>query len=195
MAKLQQVLGEEIRRLSRKEVFGVMKTLRSQVSELKNQVRDLNKRIKVLEKYHPETRSSAMENMGDEAAAKNVRISPDRIRKWRKKLGVSQSQYAALLDVNTISVNHWETGKTVPRSAQKQKIAFLRDAGKRRIVKLLSEKQIEIKKKNVNKTAAVSKKTASAAKPAKPVKQAKPAKQTKPVKQTRQAKAGAKRKA
>lgn len=165
MAKLQQVLNEEIRRMSRKEVNGLMKALRSQISGLRDLVKELNGRVKALEKFHPKAESGAAESLGNQSEAKAVRVTAERIRKWRKKLGLSQAQFATLIGVNAISVNHWETGKTVPRTAQKQKIASLRDAGSRQIAQLLSANHIEIKKKAAKKAAP--KKAAAAAKPAK----------------------------
>ena len=173
MAKLQQVLNEEIRRMSRKEVNGLMKALRSQISGLRDLVKELNGRVKALEKFHPKAESGAAESFGTQSEAKAVRVTAERIRKWRKKLGLSQAQFATLIGVNAISVNHWETGKTVPRPVQKQKIASLRDAGSRQIAQLLTANHIEIKKKVAKKAAApkkeaAPKKAADEAKPAKP---------------------------
>jgi len=171
MAKLQQLLNEEIRRMSRKEVNGLMKALRTQISGLRDLVKELNGRVKALEKFHPKAESGTAESFGNQFEAKAVRVTAERIRKWRKKLGLSQAQFATLIGVNAISVNHWETGKTVPRPVQKQKIASLRDAGSRQIAQLLAANHIEIKKKAVKKAApkkaAVTKKAAVEAKPAK----------------------------
>jgi len=162
MAKLQQVLGEEIRRLSRKEVNGLLKSLKSQIFGLRDLVKELNARVKALEKYHPEAGPRPVESPVE--PAKSVRVTAERIRKWRKKMGLSQAQFAALIGVNAISVNHWEMGKTTPRPAQKQKIAALRDAGSRQIAQLLAANHIEIKKKAPKKAAAG--KAAAGAKPA-----------------------------
>ena len=166
MAKLQQVLNEEIRRMSRKEVNGLLKALRTQISGLRDLVKELNDRVKALEKFHPKAESDAAVSLGNQSEAKAVRVTAERIRKWRKKLGLSQVQFATLIGVNAISVNHWETGKTVPRPVQKQKIAALRDAGSRQIAQLLAANHIEIKKKAENKAAAP-KKAAAEAKTAK----------------------------
>ena len=178
MAKLQQVLNEEIRRMSRKEVSGLLKVLRSQISGLRDLVKELNGRVKALEKFHPKAESGVAEALGNQSEAKAVRVTAERIRKWRKKLGLSQAQFATLIGVNAISVNHWETGKTVPRPVQKLKIASLRDAGSRQIAQLLTANHIEIKKKAAKKAAAP-KKAASPKKAAAPKKsaiEAKPAK-------------------
>lgn len=160
MSKMQQVLNEEIRRGARREISGMMKQLKAQISGLRNQVRELSRRVKVLEKSQPKAASEPVMAEAEMIPAKSLRITAERIKKWRKKLNLSQGQYAALLGVNAISVNHWENGKAVPRTALKQKIAFLRDAGSRRIVELLAEKNIEVRKKTVKKVAGAAKKKA-----------------------------------
>lgn len=165
MAKLQQVLGEEIRRLSRKEVNEVLKSLKSQISGLRDQVKELNVRVKALEKFHPEAEVRPADAQVV-PAAKPVRVTAERIRRWRKKMGLSQAHFAALIGVNAISVNHWEMGKATPRPAQKLKIAALRDAGSRQIAQLLAANHIEIKKK-APKKAVSAKKAAAGAKPVK----------------------------
>ena len=153
MAKLQQVLSEEIRRLSRKEVNGSIKNLRSQIAELRTLVKELNAKVKSLEKLHPEVSAVApMTENEPQTGKKAVRVTPERIRKWRRKLGLSQTQYADLLGVNAVSVNHWETGKAVPRIEQKLKISRIRDLGKRELARQLAEKKIEIRNSRTGKS-------------------------------------------
>jgi len=86
-----------------------------------------------------------------EDSGKAVRVTSARIRKWREKIGCSQSQYAALLGVNILSVCHWESGKTVPREEQKRKITKLRDMSKKDLARLMSEKSIVIKRNKKTK--------------------------------------------
>ena len=163
MTKLQQVLNDEIRRLAHRELAGVIKQLKSQLVEMRKTLREQNLRIKTLEKLQPvpEVKPAALPN----APEKPVRVTPERIRKWRMKLKLSQTQYAGLLGVNVLSVNHWESGKTEPRESQKQKIALLRDLGKRELRKLMAEKNIVPKKSKPAKKA-VKKATKKAAKKA-----------------------------
>lgn len=162
MAKLQQVLNDEIRKQAHKEIIGLVKSLRMQISGLNNQVKELNSRVKALEKFHPKAEPSVVDKAAEQVSDKTVRVTPDRIRKWRQKAGLSQPQYAALLNVNAISVNHWENGKTVPRMEQKRKITILRDMNKRELKKLLDEKNISPKKPAAPKRAGGKKVSASA---------------------------------
>ena len=174
MTKLQQVLNDEIRRLAHRELAGVIKQLKSQLVEMRKTLREQNLRIKTLEKLQPvpEVKPAALPN----APEKPVRVTPERIRKWRMKLKLSQTQYAGLLGVNVLSVNHWESGKTEPRESQKQKIALLRDLGKRELRKLMAEKNIVPKKsKPAKKAVKKAAKKAGKKAPAKKTAEKKPA--------------------
>lgn len=147
MPNIQQLLNEEIRRLARKEVINSEKALKAQIQELKKVVSELKNRIKVLEKSAVKTPAPQVESDAEKSAdnAKSFRITPERIIKWRKALNLKRAQYARLLGVSPLSVAHWEQGKSTPRAAQKQRIAELRDMGKRELVKLCAEKNIKLK--------------------------------------------------
>lgn len=149
MANFQQILNDEIRRLARKETSGTMKELKAQLVELRRVTADLNRRLKALEGnmvkvIDDPAPSAAVEN---EETAKAMRVTPERIIKWRTNLGLNKSQYAALLGVNLLSVVRWESGKTTPREEQKRRIVAIRDMGKRELAKLLAEKEITVKNK------------------------------------------------
>ena len=149
MANFQQILNDEIRRLARKETSGTMKELKAQLVELRRVTADLNRRLKALEGnmvkvIEDPAQSAAVEN---EETAKAMRVTPERIIKWRTNLGLNKSQYAALLGVNLLSVVRWESGKTTPREEQKRRIVAIRDMGKRELAKLLAEKEITVKTK------------------------------------------------
>ena len=150
MANIQQILNDEIRRLARKEVITLEKNLKAQLVELRKLVAAQNRRIKDLEKNLAVPAVAAVpsttENNSEDA--KSFRITPERIIKWRKSLGLKRTQYAKLLDVSPLSVAHWEQGKSTPRDAQKKRIAELRDLGKRQLIKLCEEKNIKLKQVN-----------------------------------------------
>lgn len=162
MAKLQQVLNDEIRKQARREISGLVKSLKLQISGLNSQVKELKSRIKALEKFHPKAEPSVVDKAAELVSNKTVRVTADRIRRWRQKAGLSQTQYAALLNVNAISVNHWEKGRTVPRMEQKRKITILRDMNKRELKKLLEEKNMVPKQPSAPKRAVRKKASASA---------------------------------
>lgn len=145
MPNVQQVLGEEIRRLAKKETKAALEDLKEQISALKKTVSEQGKLLKELTKLTSKTAAIVLppEEPKKEIPPedmKAVRVSPDRIVKWRKKIGVSQTQFAKLLGVSHLSVNHWEAGTTEPREAQKQRIVELRDMGKRELKALIIER-------------------------------------------------------
>ena len=148
MANIQQILNEEIRRLARKEVIALEKNLKAQLVELRKLVAAQNRRIKELEKNLTAPKAAAeapkaAENKPEDT--KSFRVTPERIIKWRTALNLKRAQYARLLGVSVLSVTHWEQGISTPRNAQKQRIAELRDMGKKELRKLCEEKAIKLK--------------------------------------------------
>lgn len=150
MANIQQILNDEIRRLARKETSGAIKELKAQLVEMRKMISDLNRRVKAMEKSNIAPAEKITPCVVETCCAeseKSVRVTAERIVKWRNKLGLNKSQYADLLGVNLLSVIRWESGKSVPRTEQKRRIVELRDMGKRELVKLMAEKNITPKKK------------------------------------------------
>lgn len=161
MPNVQQVLGEEIRRLAKKEAKAAIEELKEQISAMKKTIAEQGRLLKDLAKLANKTAAIVIppeepkeENADEEKELKAVRVSADRIIKWRKKIGVSQTQYAKLLGVSHLSVNHWESGKTEPREAQKQRIVELRDMGRRELKALIIDHLGEKVAKRLSKIAA-----------------------------------------
>lgn len=51
------------------------------------------------------------------------RLWGDNIERGRKTLGITQTQFAALLEVTQQTVSEWETGSSAPRDGLKVRIA------------------------------------------------------------------------
>ena len=147
MANFQQILNDEIRRLARKETSGTLKELKAQLVELRRVTAELNRRLKALENAAPRVEVQAETAVKKEDTAKSMRVTAERITKWRTALGLNKSQYAELLGVNLLSVLRWESGKSIPRDEQKRRIVAVRDMGKRELAKLMAEKNITVKTK------------------------------------------------
>ena len=159
---------EEVRRLARKEVKAASETLAAQ----QKTIRELTKRVDALEKKQAvpvAPKAEKPEEPAVVAKSGKARFSPKTIIKFRKKYGISQKGFAALLGVATFTVSHWELGKNRPRATQVAAISALTKLGKRKVVALLSEKA----------PAEVAKKPAKPAKATKPAKAAKLAKKAK----------------
>lgn len=139
MPSIQQTLSEEIRRLARKEIKIAFEPIKAQIVHLKKRINELKKHIGGTEKGAP--MSDAEEQFPEIESSKKVRVTPKRIKRLREKLGLSQAQFATLLEVSPFSVCHWELGKTVPRDAQKRRIVAIHKLGKRQLKKILEEKK------------------------------------------------------
>ena len=165
MPDFKLTFQEEVRRLARKEVKAASETLAAQ----QKTIRELTKRIDAIEKKQAAASVAPKADKPTETAipAKSgkARFSPKTIIKFRKKYGLSQKGFAALLGVATFTVSHWELGKNRPRATQIAAISALTKLGKRKVAALLAEKA----------PAEVAKKPAKAAKPAKADKPAKKA--------------------
>lgn len=150
MSDIRKIMNEEIRRLAKKEIKAALAPVLATNSALKKRVAEQEKRIRQLEARAAvpaaAQASAATPEKAENGKEKQIRLTPDRIRKIRAKLSISQAQFAKILGVNTQSVNFWENGKTTPRPVLKKEMAAIRDMGKREIAKLFAEKAIVAKK-------------------------------------------------
>jgi len=142
MPKVQQLLIEAFACVAKREAHKIFKPAQTQFKAMRKIIREQAKRIHCLEKMclkrSPEPRKTGSASIPE----KPLRITAERIAQLRSKLGLSQADFASLLGVSAFSITHWESGKAVPREAQKRRIAEVRDLGKRELAKRLSEKGI-----------------------------------------------------
>lgn len=141
MANMASLLKQEISRLARKEVkAGTEATRRANaqyrrdIAELKRQVNELTRQVSFLEKQE---RRRVEE--GPTVSTKPRRFSANGLRKHRERLGFSAADYASLLGVSGQTVYNWEQGKSRPRSQQLERLAEVRELGKRE-----AERQLEL---------------------------------------------------
>ena len=152
MADLMGALKAEISRLARKEVkkqtadlkkacsqhYHTIATLRRTISELERRVAQLTGGASALKTQAVSTTRSSKEsgNAGD-SDGKTIRFSGTRLKKHRKKLGLTAANYAQLLGVSSLSIHNWETGKSRPRPSYMPALAELRGIGRREALKRL----------------------------------------------------------
>ncbi|MXX40708.1 MAG: helix-turn-helix domain-containing protein, partial [Gemmatimonadetes bacterium] len=70
---------------------------------------------------------------------KQLRISPNTIKKHRKRLKLSQADLGKLLNVSTNTVLRWEAGSSKPRGQHLPGLAKLRTMSKRELKEQLGE--------------------------------------------------------
>jgi DNA-binding transcriptional regulator YiaG len=144
MPTLAALLKEEISKIVRKEV-------QDQVRELKKTVREQRDALARLEKQiGPVKAKAAAKPAAAKPAAKvrkasagdkrkQPRISPDTIKKHRKRLKLSQAELGELLNVSTNTVLRWEAGTSKPRSKHLPGLGQLRSMGLRELKKQLGK--------------------------------------------------------
>lgn len=130
-------LKSEIARVARKElkqeILALKKSVasqRSDIAALKRQIKTLIAEVKATKR---KPKAAANEPTEPKAQPKSTRkrFNAERLVAHRSKLGLTQTQMAALLGASALSVSKWEGGKAQPRAAQLQRIAEVMKLGKR----------------------------------------------------------------
>lgn len=136
MPNVAQVLKAEITRLAKREVTASLQSvkksnaqLRKVVAALKMQVRTFNIALTSLQR---EARERSVVKV-PVTASTQLRFVAKGLVSHRSRLGLSAAEFGRLVGVSAQSVYQWESGKTVPRAAQLQRIAQLRSLGKREV--------------------------------------------------------------
>ncbi|MBN1757722.1 MAG: hypothetical protein JW863_05365 [Chitinispirillaceae bacterium] len=144
MPNLSSVLRSEIIRISRKEIKASVTPLKSMnsalnktVSEFKKKVAGLETEIRRLQSAQP---TSEKPEKSPEIPEK-LRISSKTILSLRAKLGLSQGDFARLLDVSSNSVFMMEhkKGRLNLRSKTLSNLIALKQMGKREVTRKLEE--------------------------------------------------------
>ena len=140
MSTYNEIFKEEVFRLARKEIRKHLEPLKKTNGNLRSEVSNLRQRLQELEKQIRKV--NAGQPIKDEQPAEaKLRYSTKGLISLRKRLGVSQTELAQLIGVSQNTIHNWEAAKTSPRRSQLIRIAELRTKGKRDIKKLLTEAQ------------------------------------------------------
>src|SRR3989339_2283343 len=144
MSNLSQILKAEIIRISRREIKGPIRFLRSANFVLKKTVAELKRRLTFLETENK--RLSAFYETMPEAApspdvAQKARITANGIKILRTKLGLSQSAFGTLLGISSQAVLKMEkkSGRLKLRTATLSNLLSIRGLGKREVRRRLAE--------------------------------------------------------
>jgi DNA-binding transcriptional regulator YiaG len=132
MPNIGNILKQEIIRLARKTAKPEIDKLKHDIAELKRYVTEQAKLIKKLEtEVTTPADAKAPVVATDEAPGTIKRLGPKLIRAQRKRLGLSQREFALLLGVSTNTLVLWESGKTAPREKVRAQFAAIREMGRR----------------------------------------------------------------
>ena len=145
MPDMKQVFSSEIRRIAHREIKAVLKPVIAQNVELKKRLNAMEREIKEMQKQFPAPELPPVDKQNNDEVsvpAKIPRITKERILALRKKLNLSQGEFAKLLGVASGTICHWEIGKNSPRLELKIRIAEVRDMKPSAIKALMLEKGI-----------------------------------------------------
>lgn len=143
MPNLNTVLGEEIRRLARKEIRAQVGTTQKSVAKYRSDIAELKRRIVELERRLNFVEKQEKKRLNDPAVkssnstAKRPRFSPSWVKKHREKLGISAADYGRLAGVSGLTIYNWEKGDSSPREKQLLAWGEIRTLGKREALKRL----------------------------------------------------------
>ena len=142
MGKLESTVKSEIQRLAKREIRATFVPLRREVRSIRLRLSALSKGItslnRITKELHLEEAKPRLEATPEEVKAS--RLTPDRIRGLRKKLGISMRELGILTGSNLSTILSWEKGKFKPRGEKKATLVALRKMRKREVRKLLAEK-------------------------------------------------------
>ncbi len=138
MPNLGAMLKQEITRLARRAIKPAYAELKKDVAELKHRAAQQRRTIQALEQANARlladfnSRTGRLEAPAEEESGK-IRLGPKLIQAQRKRLGLSQQEFAKLLGVSTNTLWLWEHGKTAPRAKSKAIFASVRQLGRREV--------------------------------------------------------------
>jgi len=142
LGKLESTIKSEIQRLSKREIRATFVPLRREVRAMRLRLSSLSKNFSTLNRLTKEQMQN-LPKKGLEATPEEVkasRLTPDRIRGLRKKLGISMRELGLLTGVTTWAVLMWEKGKFKPKAEKKAALVALKKFRKREVRKILAEK-------------------------------------------------------
>jgi DNA-binding transcriptional regulator YiaG len=144
MGKMEDAIRADMQRIVQRELRAQVVPLAKAVRELKRALSQTQKQLALVEKRLPKPSESAPVLPGLEAAEEEIakaRLSPDLIRALRRRLGVSQSQFATLVGVTPGAVAQWELGLTKPQGRNRVTIVAMRRLGRHDVARMLEERK------------------------------------------------------
>lgn len=123
----------EVARLARKELRAVVGPVQRELAKAKKTVQEQKREVAGLQRSVKHL-TKLLAQKGDQIGDTEIVVEAERGGKWRKdsvrstrrRLQVTQAEFAALLGASHGSVNGWETGRTEPRESAKRKVLALR---------------------------------------------------------------------
>ena len=141
MPNIATVLKAEISRVARKDARAETQPLKKASAQYRSDIAALKRRVLALEKQLSRMARSSKASASPtpaKASAGGLRYSAKGLVAQRKRLGLTATAVAKILNVSVQSIYKWEDGKTRPRASQLPAIASLRKMGKQDAAKFLA---------------------------------------------------------
>jgi len=146
MPNIGKVLKDEILRLAKKESKGSTSVVHKDTVALKKTVASLKRQITQLQRdvrqlLATETKRKKLEPAVSPEKAEKLRFSAKGIRALRRKLKLSQADFAKLVGVSSLAVYQWERkeGRLALRGETRNKLAAIKGLGRKEALKHLEE--------------------------------------------------------
>jgi len=142
LGKIESTIKAEIERLAKHEVKTVFRPLRKEVWGIRLKLSNLLKSFAPMNRLAKEIAESKAKEPKLAASPEEVkasRFTPERIRRLREKLGISQRELGILVGATIGAVLSWEKGKFKPQGEKKAALVALRKVRKRDVKKMLAE--------------------------------------------------------
>ena len=143
MGKIESTIKSEIQRLAKHEVKTFFRPLRKEVWGIRLKLSNLLKAFAPMNRLAKEIVEEKAKEPKLAASLEEVkasRFTPERIKRLREKLGISQRELGILVGATTGAVLSWEKGKFKPQREKKAALVALRKVKKRDVKKMLAEK-------------------------------------------------------
>jgi DNA-binding transcriptional regulator YiaG len=127
MSTLAQIIKDEIRRISRREIGLAVSNFRRDHITMKKRLAEQKRRIFEIEKVNKELskkQAAFSQNAGSKTEAEPIAVYARGIKSLRRRFDLSQKDLATLVGVNRISIANWEkkSGKITIRKPEVYKI-------------------------------------------------------------------------
>ena len=136
MISIQKIIVERVLSLVRHEIKRYVRLQNDEIRKIQVELSECKKRLSRLEKNI---------NDGENTAGHwcdLIRTNGSMLKTFRKKLGISQTELALLLDTNPATVNRWESGRVRLSRRSCGKVAKIRFMSKSEVRQALKEKNI-----------------------------------------------------
>ena len=133
-------LKQEILRLAQKEANTQIQKARKATDRYRKEAVELRQLVKQQEREIKYLRKQVQDEIQPEdAELEGIRFSAKSVKSQRRRLGLSCEQYARLVGVSPLTIQHWEAGKARPRRKQLLALVAVRNIGKRAALERLAK--------------------------------------------------------